>query len=70
MRSESSDSRTIVARAPVRISFGGGGTDLEAYYAPYGGFVVSAAIARYCYAIARPAANALVHITSADYGVW
>lgn len=26
----------LIARAPMRISFGGGGTDLEAYYARYG----------------------------------
>jgi hypothetical protein len=25
----------LIARAPMRISFGGGGTDLEAYYAKY-----------------------------------
>ena len=31
----------LIARAPMRISFAGGGTDLEAYYARYGGNVVS-----------------------------
>ena len=35
----------------MRISFGGGGTDLEAYYAGYGGLVISAAINKYFYAI-------------------
>mgnify|MGYP000850345516 CR=1 FL=1 len=34
----------LIARAPVRVSFGGGGTDLAAYYQPYGGLVVSEAI--------------------------
>ena len=29
----------LIARAPMRISFGGGGTDLEAYYAKFGGLV-------------------------------
>jgi len=57
----------VIARAPVRISFGGGGTDLAAYYARFGGFVVSAAITRYSYAVAREPAVPGVAITSADY---
>ncbi|MBA3945696.1 MAG: GHMP kinase [Herpetosiphonaceae bacterium] len=57
----------VIVRAPVRISFGGGGTDLEAYYAVWGGFVVSAAISHYCYAMARPSRDGGTHIYSADY---
>ena len=34
----------IAVRSPLRISFGGGGTDLPAYYERFGGMVVSAAI--------------------------
>ena len=34
----------LIARAPVRISFVGGGTDLEAYYGKYGGKVISTTI--------------------------
>ena len=60
----------VIARAPVRISFAGGGTDLEAYYAQHGGLVVSAAITRYSYAIARPSIDGGTQITSSDYGVW
>lgn len=41
----------VIARAPHRISFAGGGTDLAAYYEPYGGMVVSTAIDRYCYVL-------------------
>jgi D-glycero-alpha-D-manno-heptose-7-phosphate kinase len=37
----------IVARAPLRVALGGGGTDLPAHYREHGGFVVSAAINRY-----------------------
>ena len=40
---------TVFARAPLRVSFGGGGTDLPSYYRERGGFVVSAAIDRYVY---------------------
>ena len=34
----------IISRAPVRITLGGGGTDLKSYYSKYGGFLIAAAI--------------------------
>jgi D-glycero-alpha-D-manno-heptose-7-phosphate kinase len=37
----------ITGRSPLRISLGGGGTDLPSYYRSHGGFVVSAAINQY-----------------------
>jgi D-glycero-alpha-D-manno-heptose-7-phosphate kinase len=39
----------IITRTPLRISLGGGGTDLPSYYEQFGGLVVSAAIDRYIY---------------------
>ena len=39
----------IIARSPLRISLGGGGTDLPSYYTEHGGFVISAAIDKYVY---------------------
>jgi len=39
----------IIVRSPMRISLGGGGTDLPSYYTKHTGFVVSAAITRYVY---------------------
>ena len=39
----------IIARSPLRISLGGGGTDLPSYYHQHGGFVISAAIDAYVY---------------------
>ncbi len=39
----------IIARSPLRISLGGGGTDLESYYSKNNGFVISAAIDKYVY---------------------
>ncbi|MGD1056232.1 MAG: galactokinase [Solirubrobacteraceae bacterium] len=39
----------IFSRAPLRISLGGGGTDLPSYYSQYGGFLVSGAIDKYAY---------------------
>ena len=39
----------IIARSPLRITLGGGGTDLPSYYRDHGGFLISAAIDRYVY---------------------
>jgi len=39
----------IVTRTPLRISIGGGGTDLPSYYRRSGGIVISAAIDKYVY---------------------
>jgi D-glycero-alpha-D-manno-heptose-7-phosphate kinase len=38
-----------MTRTPLRISIGGGGTDLPSYYREFGGFVLSAAITKYVY---------------------
>ncbi len=39
----------IITRTPLRISLGGGGTDLPSYYRQFGGFVISAAIDKHIY---------------------
>ena len=39
----------IIARSPLRISLGGGGTDLPSYYERFGGFLITAAIDKYVY---------------------
>lgn len=39
----------LITRTPLRISLGGGGTDLPSYYARYSGHVVAAAIDKYVY---------------------
>lgn len=39
----------IIARSPLRIPFGGGGTDLPSYYKKKGGYVISAAIDKYIF---------------------
>ncbi len=39
----------IVTRAPLRISLGGGGTDLPSYYREHGGFLIAGAIDKYVY---------------------
>ena len=45
----------IITRSPLRITLGGGGTDLPSYYREHAGFVISAAIDRYVYVtVIRP----------------
>ncbi len=39
----------IITRSPLRISIGGGGTDLPSYYSRFGGFVIAAAINKHIY---------------------
>ena len=39
----------IITRSPLRISLGGGGTDLPSYYRQHGSFVIAAAINKYVY---------------------
>jgi D-glycero-alpha-D-manno-heptose-7-phosphate kinase len=39
----------IIVRSPLRITLGGGGTDLPSYYQDHGGFLIAAAIDKYVY---------------------
>jgi D-glycero-alpha-D-manno-heptose-7-phosphate kinase len=39
----------IISRAPVRLSMGGGGTDLPSYFKEHGGFLIATAINKYVY---------------------
>jgi D-glycero-alpha-D-manno-heptose-7-phosphate kinase len=41
----------IVSRTPFRLSLGGGGTDLPAYYTKHGGFFVSGAVDKYMHIV-------------------
>ena len=42
-------SAMIITRSPLRVTLGGGGTDLPSYYREHGGFLVAAAIDKYVY---------------------
>ncbi len=45
----------IITRSPLRITLGGGGTDLPSYYRDHGGFLIAAAINKYVYVtVMRP----------------
>jgi D-glycero-alpha-D-manno-heptose-7-phosphate kinase len=39
----------IITRSPLRVTLGGGGTDLPSYYSEHGGFLIAAAIDKYVY---------------------
>jgi D-glycero-alpha-D-manno-heptose-7-phosphate kinase len=60
----------LIARAPTRISYAGGGTDVEPYSNEYGGMVVSAAIDKYFYVFVTPNGGGALQISSADYRVF
>jgi len=64
----------IIARSPLRITLGGGGTDLPSYYRDHGGYLIAAAIDKYVYVtVMRPFVSGiflkysqLEHVEKAD----
>ena len=56
----------LIVRSPVRISFGGGGTDLPSYYERFGGCVLSAAINKHFYTVLEKRGDGKIQIISAD----
>jgi len=57
------------ARAPLRISLCGGGTDVAPYPEEHGGMVLSATINQYAYASLRPRRDSRLTLASLDYDV-
>ena len=57
----------IRARAPLRISFAGGGTDVPPFPAEEGGCVLSATIDRFAYGSLNPREDRRVTIESVDF---
>jgi D-glycero-alpha-D-manno-heptose-7-phosphate kinase len=57
------------SRAPLRISFAGGGTDVPPFPSTDGGCVLSATINRYAYGSLTPRDDRRVRIESVDFGV-
>jgi D-glycero-alpha-D-manno-heptose-7-phosphate kinase len=59
----------LIVRSPVRISFGGGGTDLPAYYERFGGAVLSTSINKYFYTILQKRTDGQIQVISSDLRV-
>ncbi|MFQ5879136.1 MAG: GHMP kinase [Dehalococcoidia bacterium] len=57
----------IRARAPLRVSFIGGGTDIPAFYNEHGGAVLLATVNRYVHVTLRPRQDDLIQIRSLDF---
>jgi D-glycero-alpha-D-manno-heptose-7-phosphate kinase len=60
----------LIARAPLRISMFGGGTDLPSYYTRYGGAVLSTSIDKFVYVIMNVSERSGLQISSSDYGTF
>lgn len=56
----------VRSRAPVRVSFGGGGSDLTHYFANNSGAVINAAISIFCHATLRIRNDGQINISSMD----
>ncbi|MCP4267825.1 MAG: hypothetical protein GY777_20030 [Candidatus Brocadiaceae bacterium] len=57
----------IITRTPVRISFGGGGTDIPGFYEEHGGAVVSITINKYFYSFCNPREDEKIQMISSDF---
>jgi D-glycero-alpha-D-manno-heptose-7-phosphate kinase len=56
------------AKSPVRVSFGGGGSDISAYFTDHGGAVINATISLYSHATLKLREDERIFISSLDLG--
>ena len=59
--------RQVLAQAPVRISFSGGGTDLPIYFLKNGGCVISGTINKYAHVLIKTTQTSLIRVRLSDY---
>jgi D-glycero-alpha-D-manno-heptose-7-phosphate kinase len=57
------------AKAPLRVSFAGGGTDVPPFPSREGGLVLNATINRYAYGALSPRTDGTIRIESVDFGL-
>lgn len=60
--------KSVISRVPLRVSFAGGGTDVEPFVSQHGGIVVTSTIRNYVYARVWETRNSFVEIHSIDTG--
>ena len=63
------DGMTVRSRAPLRISFGGGGTDVPPYPEEHGGAVLSTTIGKYAYCTLIGRKDDSINVRSLDYDI-
>jgi D-glycero-alpha-D-manno-heptose-7-phosphate kinase len=63
------DGMTVRSRAPLRISFGGGGTDVPPYPEEQGGAVLSTTIGKYAYCTLIGRKDDSINVRSLDYDI-
>lgn len=56
-------------KVPLRISFAGGGTDVDPYRSLYGGCTLSTTIDKYAYVSCRPRSDDVIEVRSLDYDI-
>src|SRR5262245_57057775 len=59
----------LIVRSPVRISFGGGGSDTPAFYEKFGGAVLSTSINKYFYTVLQKRSDGKLQVISSDLRV-
>ena len=59
----------IRSKAPLRICFGGDGTDVPPYPKEHGGVALSAAIDKYTYSTLIPSSSKAINVMSLDYDI-
>ena len=59
----------LVGRAPLRISFSGGGTDLEEYHNYFEGYTISYTINRFSWIMAKLRQDNFIQGFSPDFGM-
>jgi D-glycero-alpha-D-manno-heptose-7-phosphate kinase len=67
-KSNQSESAVFRARAPLRLGFAGGGTDVAPYSDEFGGLVLNATISKFAYATIEVRTDGMVSFCNADTG--
>lgn len=69
LRRGTKEASIVRAKAPLRISFAGGGTDIEYYFKEYNGMVLNTAINKFCYSTLIKRDDKKIKIVSYDLDI-